>query len=77
MNPESRGFIDIVNTIREDHEAAARRDVKDPGLVEDLVRNIEVECQKLASFLSAAQVRLRSYNLGTANSRPLTWCTMV
>ena len=56
MKPESRLFLDIVDTIREDHTNAARANIQNQEIVDELLKAINYECSKLAAFLSAAQV---------------------
>jgi hypothetical protein len=47
----------IVSVIREDHIAAARNCVKSPDIAEDLIQDINDECNTLLGLLAALQVR--------------------
>lgn len=54
---ESPDFNKTVDQIRDDHFASARGAIKDEGLLEELLGEIERDCEGLRSFLYAAQVR--------------------
>ena len=54
---ETPDFNRTVDQIRDDHFESARGAVKDEGLLEELLAEIERDCEGLRSFLYAAQVR--------------------
>ncbi|KAF3936884.1 Aspartokinase [Dactylella cylindrospora] len=53
---DSDKYLDIVEQIREDHIREAINLISDPNILEELSRQIEAECTKLANFLGAAQI---------------------
>jgi len=57
MIPESKAYLEVVEQIREDHIAEARKLVQNEEIQKGLIDHIEEECEKLSSFLSATQVR--------------------
>lgn len=58
MKPQSKLYIGIVNDIREDHIHAAKQEIRSEEIIATLESEIEAECGRLESFLSAAQVCL-------------------
>src|SRR5690606_11705722 len=54
--PGSSKYLSIIDTIREDHLAAAQEHVGDATLLEELQQSIEFECGKVAKLLGAAQI---------------------
>jgi aspartate kinase len=58
-SPESylAAFHATVDVLKRDHVAAARKQVQDEELLEELIHELERDCESLRSFLSAAQVR--------------------
>lgn len=56
MKPDSRLYLDIIDAIREDHTRAAREHIMSPEILDQLSKDIDAECTRLASFLSAAQI---------------------
>lgn len=56
LTPGSRGHLQIVKDLLEDHLKAAREIIRDTAILEPLERQIEYDCIKLKSFLEAAQV---------------------
>lgn len=57
-SPESylAGFHATVDILKRDHIEAARRQIRDEELLEELIHELERDCESLRSFLSAAQV---------------------
>ncbi|KAG6877763.1 hypothetical protein C0993_004137 [Termitomyces sp. T159_Od127] len=51
--PEFNATVDL---IRDEHAAAARASVRDPGLLAELLHEIEADCDWLRNFLFAAQI---------------------
>lgn len=49
-------FHATVDVLRDDHIFAARANIRDPGLLQELEAEIERDCEGLRSFLFAAQV---------------------
>jgi hypothetical protein len=56
--PGSAAHSEIVNAIRKDHIASARKLIRDTEIVGRVEREIEFECKRLEDFLNAAQVQL-------------------
>lgn len=59
-SPESflAAFHATVDVLKRDHIEAARKQVQDEELLEELIHELERDCESLRSFLSAAQVCL-------------------
>lgn len=57
-SPESytADFHATVDILKRDHIAAARKQIQDEELLEELIHELERDCESLRSFLSAAQV---------------------
>jgi aspartate kinase len=57
-SPESylADFHATVDILKRDHIAAARKQIRDEELLEELIHELERDCESLRSFLSAAQV---------------------
>lgn len=51
-------FNATVDQIKQDHIAAARKVVKDVDILHELEEDLDYDCERLRSFLLAAQVRL-------------------
>lgn len=51
-------FNTTVDGIKEDHLKAARAVVRDAGILRELEDDLDYDCERLRSFLLAAQVRL-------------------
>lgn len=49
-------FLNTVEQIRADHLKAARKAVHDPDLLAELEQDLEADCDRLKSFLLAAQI---------------------
>ncbi|KAJ9125466.1 hypothetical protein QFC22_000427 [Naganishia vaughanmartiniae] len=57
-SPESYlpAFHSTVDVLKRDHIAAARQQIRDEDLLEELIHELERDCESLRSFLSAAQI---------------------
>jgi aspartate kinase len=53
-------FNATVDQIKDDHLRAARRVVRDEGILRELEDDLDYDCERLRSFLLAAQVDLRA-----------------
>jgi aspartate kinase len=51
----SRGFLDIVNAIQDDHIKTSEQYIKSPKILSRLIVDIKEECVHLLKFLDAAQ----------------------
>ncbi|KAK9459281.1 Aspartate/glutamate/uridylate kinase [Lipomyces oligophaga] len=56
LKQSSTKYIEIVNTIREDHLAVAKSLLSHAEILTDLEKKINAECDQLSKFLSAAQI---------------------
>ncbi|ODQ54846.1 aspartate kinase [Saitoella complicata NRRL Y-17804] len=52
----SKLYLDIVEAIRADHIKAAKELIASEAIIAELEKEIEYECERLGSFLSAAQI---------------------
>jgi hypothetical protein len=57
MTKDSSKYLEFVEDIRQDHIQAAKEFILDGELRNELIELLNVECDKLCSFLKAAQVR--------------------
>jgi aspartate kinase len=62
------GFDQTVDVLKRDHLEAARAAVKGEELREELVAEIEADCEGLRAFLAAAQVSERCKRLSDPKS---------
>ena len=58
---ESRQFEGIIRTICDDHITAAKSYIRSSEIASDLIKEIKEECDDLAGFLEATQVRLINF----------------
>lgn len=56
LKPNSKMYLDIVDSIRDSHMLAGAALIRSPERLEELKVGIESECGHLTSFLSAAQI---------------------
>ncbi|KAL0631786.1 Aspartokinase [Maublancomyces gigas] len=56
LKPNSKIYLDIVDSIRDSHMLAGAALIRSPERLEELKAGIESECGHLTSFLSAAQI---------------------
>lgn len=55
LEPESRKFVDIVETIRLDHVQAGKDTVKNEKILHTYIEGVNAECYKLLKILESAQ----------------------
>lgn len=61
-------FHSTVDVLKRDHIAAARKQIQDEELLEELIHELERDCESLRSFLSAAQVSRPGFPLSFHHS---------
>lgn len=60
-NSSSLPFSATVDILKSEHITAAKLSVNNPGLLRDIITEIERDCEGLRAFLYAAQVHIFSY----------------
>ena len=71
LKPNSTAYLQVVDKIEEDHISTVEKVIPQGQILEQAIKDIISECQKLRSFLSAAEVgyaicilmRVKSLNL--------------
>ncbi|KAI5815991.1 Aspartate/glutamate/uridylate kinase [Pyronema omphalodes] len=56
LKPGSKLYVEIVDAILQDHIKTAKELIDNEAILEELEKDIETECARLASFLGAAQI---------------------
>ncbi|KAL1932701.1 hypothetical protein VTP01DRAFT_8379 [Rhizomucor pusillus] len=56
LRPGSTEFVQIIQDLLDDHQKVADELIRDPEIRHDLKKDIERDCEKLRSFLEAAQI---------------------
>lgn len=60
----NQAFNATVDQIKEDHLVAARAQIRDPEILSELEDDLDYDCERLRSFLMAAQVRSFAFVVG-------------
>jgi hypothetical protein len=60
LTPKSQKYLDIVDLIEHDHLKAVYDAIKNPKCAEECATKVKQECQKLKSFMEAAEVPIVS-----------------
>jgi aspartate kinase len=56
LKPGSKEYLNIVQDLLDDHLQAAADNIQDQKIRQDLEQDIKADCDKLRSFLEAAQI---------------------
>ena len=72
---QQEGYNQTVDVLKRDHLEAARKAVQGEELREELVHEIEADCEGLRGFLAAAQVGLAASSFGVCVWRVAPACS--